>query len=300
MIPIWLSHMWHSYMNHKCSQVRNMTFIWYTYMITIYDTHIRLAKRLQVPQTQFIWYTHMIHTYDTHIWYSYTMSKRSQVQEMTFIWYTHMMPIYDTYIRWVKDLHHKYERRHLYDTHIWLSYIDHLIKKMFLHVYDPHMHVPYITLIYEPQMITSTKDHIHMIHTYDTHIWYSYTMSKRSQVQEMTFIWYTHMMPIYDTYIRWVKDLHHKYERRHLYDTHIWLSYIDHLIKKMFLHVYDPHMHVPYITLIYEPQMITSTKGHIHMIHTYDTPMWYTHMILIYSYCTNNFIYMIHMWWSHI
>ena len=197
MIPIWLSHMWHSYMNHKCSQVRKMTFIWYTYMITIYDTHIRLAKRLQVPQTQFIWYTYMIHTYDTHIWYSYTMSKRSQVQEMTFIWYTHMMPIYDTYIRWVKDLHHKYERRHLYDTHIWLSYIDHLIKKMFLHVYDPHMHVPYITLIYEPQMITSTK-------------------------------------------------------------------------------------------------------GHIHMIHTYDTPMWYTHMILIYSYCTNNFIYMIHMWWSHI
>ena len=23
-------------------------------------------------------------------------------------------------------------------------------------------------------------------------------------------------------------------------------------------------------------------------------------MILIYSYCTNNFIYMIHIWWSHI
>ena len=41
---------------------------------------------------------------------------------------------------------------------------------MFLHVYDPHMYVPYITLIYEPQMITSTKDHIHMIHTYDTRI----------------------------------------------------------------------------------------------------------------------------------
>ena len=171
MIPIWLSHMWHSYMNHKCSQVRKMTFIWYTYMITIYDTHIRLAKRLQVPQTQFIWYTYMIHTYDTHIWYSYTMSKRSQVQELTFIWYTHMMPIYDTYIRWVKDLHHKYERRHLYDTHIWLSYIDHFIKKMFLHVYDPHMYAPYITLIW------TTNDHkFKRSHSYDTHIWYTHRM----------------------------------------------------------------------------------------------------------------------------
>ena len=111
------------------------------------------------------------------------------------------------------------------------------------------------------------------------------------------------MIHTYDaTYIRWVKDLDHKYERRHLYDTHIWLSYIDHLIKKMFLHVpvYDPHMNVPYITLIYEPQMITSTKDHIHMIHTYDTHIWYTYVILIYSYFTNNFIYMIHIQWSHI
>ena len=125
-------------MNHRWSQVQKVTFIWYTHMIHLCDTHIWYSSIVTVRITSYIWYTYDGLIYNAHIWYSYMRLYNDILSTKPFsgIWFPYICHTY---------VFHAYE---LICKHAQSRFLSDFHYTHVCHIYDPYIQACWYMIIY--------------------------------------------------------------------------------------------------------------------------------------------------------